>query len=74
MYCFYVCRGNRRMSRNQTIDSIVDLKDSIHIYSAPHQLSRYILTQGVATNIIKATKKKVQATTADHTSINLPQQ
>ena len=55
---FCVCRGNRRMSRNQAIDSIVHLKDSIHISSASRQLSRYILTQGVAANSIKATTKR----------------
>lgn len=71
---FCVCRGNRGMSRNQAIDSIVYLKDSIHRSSASRQLSRYILTQGVAANITKVTTKKAQVTTADRTSINQPQQ
>ena len=68
----YICRGNFGMSRKRAIDSIVDLKDSISRSSASRKLSRYILTQGVAANIIKVTTKKVQATTADCTIINLP--
>ena len=35
---------------------------------------RYILPQGVGVNLIKAMTQKAQATTADHMSINLPQQ
>ena len=62
------------MYRNQAIDSIVYLKDSIHRSSASRQLSRYILTQGVAANIIKVMTKKAQVKTADRTSINQPQQ
>ena len=62
------------MSRKQAIDSIVDLKENLSRNSASRQLSRYVLVQGAAANIIKPTTQKAQATTADRTSINLPQQ
>jgi hypothetical protein len=61
------------MFRKQAIDSIIDLKENLSRNAASRQLSRYILVQGAAANIIKPTTQKAQATTADLTSINLPQ-
>ena len=62
------------MYRKQAIDSIVDLKEKLSQNEASRQLSRYILPQGAAANVIKSTTQKAQATTADRTIINLPQQ
>ena len=62
------------MSQKQAIDYIVYLRYKISLSSASRQLSRYILPQGAAANVIKATTQKAQATTADRMRINLPQE
>ena len=77
-YChilfWFIYIGNFELSRNQEIDSFVNLKGKLSRYSASRQLSRYILAQCAADNAIKSMTQKEQARTAGRKSINLPHQ
>ena len=62
------------MSRKEAIDSLVDLKGNLTRGAASRHLTRRVLAAGSDLGIIKKRTQKLQATTADRTNINIPQQ